>query len=128
DQRTEFPITPSLKVMCSYTRKSSSRAVILVSADPGSFPPAPNGEGFGQARISDLFLDQLSTLLLDRGYTVILACASSAGERADQFADFYTTYNRTEVQERVRDLVRVCAFARGYHKVREVILCGLGRA
>ncbi|HUR56208.1 MAG TPA: hypothetical protein VM029_00760, partial [Opitutaceae bacterium] len=38
------------------------------------------------------------------------------------------TYNRTDVQERVQDLVTVCAFAQTHSKGRRVALCGSGRA
>src|SRR5262249_13155355 len=37
-------------------------------------------------------------------------------------------YNRTKAQERVRDLVKTCAFARQNLKAHHVILCGLGNA
>ena len=46
----------------------------------------------------------------------------------DPFAHFFTTYNRTEIQEQVRNLVGACAFARSVLKANRVILCGAGRA
>ena len=46
----------------------------------------------------------------------------------DPFAKFFTTYNRTLIQEQVRNLMGACAFARGALKADRVILCGVGRA
>jgi hypothetical protein len=46
----------------------------------------------------------------------------------DPFANFFTTYNRTRIQEQVGNLAGACAFARGVLKANRVILCGVGRA
>ena len=46
----------------------------------------------------------------------------------DPFANFFTTYNRTRIQEQVRNLVGACTFARSGLKAKRVILCGAGRA
>jgi hypothetical protein len=52
----------------------------------------------------------------------------STGEPPNPFNNFFTVYNRTEVQERVGDLARACAFARGQFHAKQVILWGSGRA
>jgi hypothetical protein len=60
----------------------------------------------------------------------------STGEVADDAAvktrdyakSFFTTYNRTDVQERVQDIITACAFAHTHSKGRRVVLCGQGRA
>ena len=74
----------------------------------------------------------LARRLLDQNIAVLLVDTFGTGathaKPRDYFADFYTTYNRTEVQERVQDLVTACAFARTHSKDRRVILCGTGRA
>ena len=44
------------------------------------------------------------------------------------FTNFFSTYNRTETQEQVRNLVNACAVARDFCRAERVILCGLGRA
>ncbi len=44
------------------------------------------------------------------------------------FTNFFSTYNRTDIQEQVRNLVNVCAVARDFCKADRVILWGLGRA
>jgi len=93
-------------VTCYRPAKPSSRTAILVS--PGG-DPSP-------------------ALFLGQGFNVVLLRHFSTGAPPDQFADFFTTYNRTEAQERVSDLVRVCSFARGHLRARQVVLCGVGRA
>jgi dienelactone hydrolase len=78
----------------------------------------------------------LARKLLDKNLAVLLVDAFLTGESADAAADkkrdyakeFFTTYNRTDVQERVQDLVTACAFAQSHSKGRSVVLCGFGRA
>ena len=76
----------------------------------------------------------LARKLLDRDLAVLLVDAfqtgpaTNAGPRRDYTKEFFTTYNRTDVQERVQDLVTACAFAGSQGRGRKVILCGQGRA
>jgi dienelactone hydrolase len=76
----------------------------------------------------------LARKLIDKGLAVLLfdsfqtGSATNAGPKRDYSANYFTTYNRTDVQERVQDLVTVCAFAQTHGKGRRVALCGLGRA
>jgi hypothetical protein len=70
---------------------------------------------------------------LKRGLTVLSVNRYSSSDPApDQFKNFYSTYNRTELQERVRDLVTVCAAARSIDTTKRtafrVALVGNGRA
>ena len=88
------------------------------------------------------YLDQagapkgLARQLLDKNYAVVLLDTFLTGELANEsalkarnhFKNFFCTYNRTDLQERVQDLVTVCAFARRHEKGRRVLLCGSGRA
>ena len=46
----------------------------------------------------------------------------------DQFSNFFTTYNRTALQEHVRNLVKACTAARDRYQAKRVVLCGIGRA
>ena len=77
----------------------------------------------------------LARQLIDRNIAVILVDLLQTGEAIDATADakrdyaknFFTTYNRTDVQERVQDLVTVCAFAQTHGKGRTVVLNGAGR-
>jgi dienelactone hydrolase len=79
----------------------------------------------------------LAKELIGRGFSVMLTDLFLTGEMADpelaktrQYSEkFYLTYyNRTDVQERVQDLMTACAFARKHAKARRVILCGAGRS
>jgi dienelactone hydrolase len=77
----------------------------------------------------------LARQLLDKNLAVLLVDTFQTGEAAnpvvakrDYAKDYFTTYNRTDVQERVQDLVTACAFAGSHSKGRRVVLCGMGRA
>ena len=77
----------------------------------------------------------LARQLLDKNLAVLLVDTFLTGELAepsapprDYAANFFTTYNRTDMQERVQDLVTACAFAQTHGKGRRVVLCGWGRA
>jgi hypothetical protein len=52
----------------------------------------------------------------------------AADAKRDYTKNFFTGYNRTDLQERVQDLVTVCAFAQTHGKGRTVVLNGAGRA
>ena len=79
----------------------------------------------------------LAKKLVDRGQTVMLLDTFLTGELSNAaaskarkpFENFFTTYNRTDLQERVQDLITACAVARSQGKARRTtILCGTGRA
>jgi len=53
----------------------------------------------------------LPLALLRSGLAVLMVERFSTGDPPDQFSNFYTTYNRTKLQERVRDLLTLCAAA-----------------
>lgn len=68
--------------------------------------------------------------LLRTGAGVLVPEKWSTAKPGDQFANFYTTYNRTELQERVRDLLTICSSAEslvpGSAATCRVILWGQG--
>jgi len=79
----------------------------------------------------------LAKELIGRGFAVLLPELFLTGELADpelaktrQYSEkFYLTYyNRTDVQERVQDIITACAFGRTHAKAHRVILCGADRA
>jgi dienelactone hydrolase len=78
----------------------------------------------------------LAKQFLDRGYSVVLLDTFLTGELArseiaaarKHLSGFFSTYNRTDLQERVQDLLTACAFAHRHEKGRRVLLCGVGRA
>ena len=75
----------------------------------------------------------LPLALLQRGLAVLTVDRFSTDNPPNQFANFYATYNRTKLQERVRDLLTVCTAAgsgvdpRG-PRFPEVVLWGAGHA
>jgi hypothetical protein len=74
----------------------------------------------------------LAAQLIKRGYAVLALKNYSTRQEQDQFVNFYTTYNRTQLQERVGDLLTLCAQARSFAGAKgrrpQVILWGAGRA
>ncbi|HAV62898.1 MAG TPA: hypothetical protein DCY13_11100 [Verrucomicrobiales bacterium] len=78
----------------------------------------------------------LASQLLDAGFSVIVydgfltGSRDDAEERAkrDPSRDFFTTYNRTDLQEHVGDLVVLGAFARSHLQDHQVIFSGHGKA
>ncbi len=70
--------------------------------------------------------------LLEAGHGVLVVTRFSDVPAADPFANFYTTYNRTMLQQRVVDLLSVMASARLNARQTggspRVVLCGEGRA
>ena len=78
----------------------------------------------------------LAKALLARNTPVLLMDAFMTGPLADAglmaarnpFTNFFTTYNRTVLQERVQDIITACAFARGSAKGPKVLVCGEGQA
>lgn len=101
------------------------RTVVLAHSDGKSPFIAPNGMAQGLAR--QLVLDGSAVLVLDTFLTGELA-DPSAVVRRDPHRNYFTTYNRTDLQERVQDLLTVCAFLHVESRGRQVILCGLGTA
>ena len=69
---------------------------------------------------------------LNKSLAVLVVKEFSSGQTADPFKDFYTTYNRTELQEHVRDLLTICAAAHAIEPRKatsfRVTLAGSGRA
>jgi dienelactone hydrolase len=77
----------------------------------------------------------LARALVDAGERVLLvdafrtgAAAPETGVPASPFDNFFTTYNRTTLEERVQDLITAGAAACAQWKPRRVVLCGIGRA
>ncbi|HEY5911232.1 MAG TPA: hypothetical protein VJA21_11585 [Verrucomicrobiae bacterium] len=70
--------------------------------------------------------------LLRRGAAVLMIDRFSTAEPGDQFSNFYCTYNRTQLQNRVRDLLLVCSAAKSVDPRKtipfRVTLAGCGMA
>ena len=78
----------------------------------------------------------LAKQLIDRGEGVVLLDLFLTGDLANDeaararrpFVDFFSAYNRTDLQERILDLALACEFARTRFTSPRVTLCGQGRA
>src|SRR5258705_3525412 len=78
----------------------------------------------------------LAKELLDRNHPVLLVDTFLTGELADENASaarkhltsFFSTYNRTDLQERVQDLITTCAIGQAHGKGRRAVICGQGGA
>jgi dienelactone hydrolase len=74
--------------------------------------------------------------LLDHGASVLVFDAFQTGslktddlpQPATLFTNFYTTYNRTPIQQRVQDLITACAYGRARNREGRLVLCGFDRA
>ena len=66
---------------------------------------------------------------LDHGFDVAIAADAGGAANPNQTSILFTTYNRTVLQERVRDLVTICEGVREHYFNRcRVVLCGSGSA
>jgi hypothetical protein len=71
----------------------------------------------------------LARQFLARGFDVAVVAGAGAPANSNQTSIFFTTYNRTRLQERVRDLVSICEGVRRINLNHcRVVLCGCGRA
>ncbi|MEW6303590.1 MAG: acetylxylan esterase [Verrucomicrobiota bacterium] len=108
--------------------KDSLKATVVLAGPTGKAAFVhPDGTPAGLAR--KLTDRGFSVLLLDMFQTGELANPAAAKQR-NPFERHFTTYNRTDMQEQVQDLITACSFARAHSKLgkRTVILCGTGRA
>jgi hypothetical protein len=96
----------------------SPTLVVMVSSDP-----APE---------SNAAPPESALPFLKRNMAALVLKQFSSNPSADPFKDYYTTYNRTELQEHVRDLLTICSAARSIEPRRQlafrVTLCGAGHA
>jgi dienelactone hydrolase len=106
--------------------KGAPRSAVVVAHPRGRAAYLDDrGHAVGLARL--LVAHRMAVVLLDAFQTGELEDAGAAGVR-DHGAEFFTTYNRTDAQERIQDLITACAYARGQTSSRRVFLCGEGRA
>jgi dienelactone hydrolase len=100
--------------------RSARKPTVIVLAHPDGAAPYVDEAGAPRA---------LARQLVNQGFAV--AVAADAGGAADpgQTSLFFTTYNRTRLQERVRDLVSICQAVKDLHSNNcRVVLCGSGAA
>lgn len=71
----------------------------------------------------------LAKTLLERKISVVVFDAFNPGDAARKpTANYFNTYNRTDLQERVQDVITTCTFAQTHNKRRKIVLIGEGRA
>jgi dienelactone hydrolase len=114
-------------VLFTPTQQAGASAVVVAHPD-------------GKAALMDPATGKPGVLvkaLLDKGQSVLLLDAFLTGERADPaaeaarktpFGQFFSTYNRTDLQERVQDLITACAYLRQIQGRTRVALLGQGSA
>jgi hypothetical protein len=83
--------------------------------------------GFPQGAARELLEAGEAVLVLEVFGTGPSTNAAGSGAR-QPFKDFFTVYNRTDLQERVRDVVTACAFLRSHGQGRPIVLWGNGEA
>lgn len=96
------------------------RLVVMVSKEPDPLPAsnsAPSGPILS---------------FLKNGLAVLQVHQFSSGHTPDLFKEFYTTYNRTELQNHVADLLALCSAGRSVEPRKNlsfrIMLAGTGRA
>ncbi len=71
----------------------------------------------------------LARQFLGRGFDVAVVADAAGAANSNQSSIFFTTYNRTLLQERVRDLISICEGVRILNSFHcRVVLCGCGHA
>jgi dienelactone hydrolase len=101
--------------------------VITILAHPQGKAAYLDEEGLPRGTAKELLARNQSVILLDTFLTGDLANATAADKRK-YASGYFATYNRTDLQERVQDLITACAFAQTHGKGRRVVLSGSGRA
>lgn len=81
---------------------AAARKLAVLVADPADHPSGLAG-GAASETVRELTASGFAVLSVDR--------FTSEPDSADVFANFYSTYNRTRLQQRVRDLVTICSAA-----------------
>lgn len=96
-------------------------AVVVLAHPDGRAAVAPGGKWA-----------TLAARLLNAGHAVLAFDAYQTGRSARTgesfFTNYFTTYNRTPLQERVQDTLTACAYARTFVQARRIILVGEGEA
>lgn len=111
-----------------FTPKTDGKHPAVVLADPkgiAAFLDAGSGEPCPLVRM--LLAEGQAVLLLDAFLTGTRADANAEAARKP-FDNYFTTYNRTDLQERVQDLMTACAYLRSRPDIRSIALAGQGRA
>lgn len=105
----------------------SGTAVVLVSPDGmNAFTTGQKGEPGALAQ--SLLMKGHKVLLLDCFLTGSRANVKTEAARNRPFEEYFSTYNRTDLQERIQDLITAQEFLRKDNSTKQVKLIGRGKA
>lgn len=105
-----------------YQPRRRQEKVVVISHPLGIGHSADHtGETFGLA--SELLENGFSVVVYD-GFLTGSQYDPETAQQRDPYVNFFTTYNRTDLQEHVGDLVGTCAFVRSHLRGAELILWG----
>lgn len=117
------------------TGQADSPCLIYFGPDPSHIKRNPSvvilAHEDGQAHFIDSAgnLVGLSRQVLDKGFEGAVAIPTNRPANPDQTSLFFTTYNRTRLQEKVRELISVCQSVRQMNSNQcRIVLCGCGHA
>ena len=110
-----------------FTPRRDTAHTVVVLAHPQGKSAFVDAQAAPTGLAQALVQHGMSVLLLDTFLTGALADAQASQAR-NHFTNFFSTYNRTDCQERVQDLVTASAYAASRQRGTRVILCGVGRA
>jgi dienelactone hydrolase len=112
-------------LLCSPAKQPLSTCIILVHPDGKQAFVSADGRPRGLA--AEWVDHRYPVLMLDTFLTGELADPKAQAAR-NYWTNFFPVYNRTDLQERVQDLVTAITLARTQLKAKRVVLCGTGRA
>jgi hypothetical protein len=107
--------------------KNARKTSVVVLVHPSGKSAYWNGQ-MPSGLAAKILDSKTPVLLIDTFMTGSLDNPEAARKRKP-FSNYFTTYNRTDLQERVQDILSACAFARSYvGGTPKIILAGQGRA
>lgn len=109
----------SVKVRLLIPKKKSKKVLAVLLHPEGTRPYLDDAEPAGAAK--ELLADGVSVLLVGHA----LAPSDS---RPNYFSNYFTTYNRTDIQQWMRDLVTALNWSRQHAPDSKIVLVGEGRA
>ncbi len=100
--------------------RAAQKPTVIVLADPDGAAPSVDDAGAPRG---------LARQFLDQGFRIAVPAETGAAAHPDQTSLLFTAYNRTHLQERVRDLVLICQGIKEINSNKcHVALCGSGAA
>jgi hypothetical protein len=105
--------------------RASAKPTVVVLANAGA--GNPNEEDAKLLINNHVIPGALARRFLDEGFTVVVKAGAGRAADANQTSLLFTAYNRTRLQERVRNLISICEGVKNiYTNNCNVALCGGG--